>query len=259
MPGLVDVDLSDPRQVEDVFRAAAPAAVVHAGAMADPDACERDPEMTMRVDRDAPAFLARLCAGTGVRMIHFSTDLVFDGERAMSTEQDEPRPICVYGRAKLEAERAVLAAAPGAVVLRVATVYGRSLAGRPSFLDTLHTALSRGQSVRLFVDQWRTATPLSQLPELIAALLDAPQISGVFHWTGATRASRWDFGVEACRIFGFSETNLQPTRLAEAKFAAPRARDTSLDSRRLSQLIGLPLLTLRQGLELARAEFSLRP
>ncbi|MDD5655966.1 MAG: SDR family oxidoreductase [Elusimicrobia bacterium] len=254
-PGLLPLDLTDPGQIERVFAGAAPEAVVHAAAMADPDACERAPDLAFRVNRDATALLAGLCARAGARLVFFSTDLVFDGGQPMSTEDAPPRPICVYGRTKLEAEAAALDAGGSAAVLRVATVYGHSFGSRKSFLDALLAVLSRGERARVFSDQWRTATSCAQLPRVISALLGRGEISGVFHWTGATRASRWEFAREACRVFGFPEDLLEPASMDQARLPAPRPRDTSLDSTRLSGLLGIELLSLRGGLELARREY----
>jgi len=255
-PEFARLDLTDAAQLERVFGEAAPEAVVNAAGMADPDQCEREPDLARRVDRDGPRLLARLCARAGARLVHFSTDLVFDGEGSWYKESDPPRPLGVYGRAKLEAEAAVLDACPSAAVLRVATVYGRALSGRPSFLDTLHRTLSAGEKVLAFVDQWRTATPCGLLPGAVDALLRRRDLGGVFHCAGAQRASRWDFATEVCRVFGFPEALVEPGRAAEARFLSPRPRDTSLNSARLSGLLALPLPSLRRGLEQARREWE---
>lgn len=251
---MLRMDMSDARDIERVFREAAPCAVVNAAGMAAPDACEQAPDLAARVDRDAVAVLGRLCRDRGARLIHFSTDLVFDGEGAMYKEDAPTRPLSVYGRVKLEAEQLLREVCPGAAALRVATVYGRVLAGRPSFLDELCRRFERGERVPCFVDQWRTATYCGQLPEVVAALLRRPELAGVFHWTGATRASRREFALEVCRVFGWPESLAAPVRMADTRFIAPRPRDTSLDSSRLAGLLGMRRLPLREGLEAARRE-----
>jgi dTDP-4-dehydrorhamnose reductase len=254
-PDLPRIDLSEPASAERSILSLAPAAVVHTAAMADPDGCQRRPELARRVNTDGARAVARACRRLKARLVHFSTDLVFDGQGSWYKETDPPRPISVYGRTKLAAEGAVLSECPDATVLRVAAVYGRALGGRPSFLDALHDQLARGEKVKCFTDQWRTATPCAQLPEVVAALLCRPGLSGLFHWAGATRDSRQEFGAAVCRVFGFPESRVEPCRMAEARFCAPRPRDVSLDAGKLSGLIAIPRWTLAEGLARARRDW----
>ncbi|MDX6770772.1 MAG: SDR family oxidoreductase [Elusimicrobiota bacterium] len=246
-PLAVALDLAEPASIARAFDAARPRAVVHCGAVADPDEAERDPGLARRVNLDAVRALARLCAGAGARLIHFSTDLVFDGEKGWYDEDDAPSPLSVYGRLKLESEEAALALCPGAVVLRVSSCYGRPLGGRTCFVDHLRAGLAAGKPVPGFVDQWRTSTAADQLPEVARRLLADPDLEGVFHWGGADRATRFDTAVAFARVMGFDETLVHPARAAEKRFLAPRPRDASLDSARLAAAIGLAPLGLAGG------------
>ncbi|MBI4061694.1 MAG: SDR family oxidoreductase [Elusimicrobia bacterium] len=243
----LDLNLAEPESIRRAFDAAAPAVVVHAGAEADPDACERDPERARRVNVDAVKTLGRLCGASRTRLIHFSTDLVFDGERGWYSEEDAPNPRGVYARGKLESEEAALAGAPGAVVLRVSTAYGRSLGGRPSFVDGLRGKLAAGEAVTAFTDQWRTSTAADQLPEVLARLLADPDLEGVFHWGGAERATRFATAEIFARVMGFDERLVRPGRAADVRFASPRPRDSSLDSSRLAAAIGVAPLGYEAG------------
>jgi dTDP-4-dehydrorhamnose reductase len=187
-PGTAVLDLGDPASIARVFDTVRPAAVVHCGAVADPDEAERDPGRARVINVDATRALARLCGGAGSRLIHLSTDLVFDGEKGNYDEDDAPNPISVYGRTKLAAEEAALTLAPGAVALRVSSCYGRPLGGRTCFVDHLRASLSAGKPIGGFVDQWRSSTAADGLPELISRCLQDPDLEGVFHWGGADRA-----------------------------------------------------------------------
>jgi dTDP-4-dehydrorhamnose reductase len=248
------IELSAPEKAEKAVLALAPAAVVHAAAMAGPDECQLQPELAAKVNTDGAEAVARACRRLKARLVFFSTDLVFDGRSSLYKETDRPRPLSVYGGTKLAAEEAVLRECPDAAILRVASVYGIARSGRPSFLDTLLDKLSRGEAVPCFTDQWRTATPCAGLPGLVRSLLLRPDLSGVFHWAGAERASRLEFAQAVCRAFGFPESLLVPSRMADARFPAPRPRDTSLDCGKLSRLLKLRPWTLAEGLERARRD-----
>lgn len=250
--GLLAADLSAPGAGNALLDAAKPDAVIHCAAVADPDACEKDPRRAEALNALAAGALAAACAERGVRLVCVSTDLVFDGAAPPYSESAPPAPLSVYGRTKLEGERLVLARCPSAAVVRVALVYGRSGGGRASFLDWLLGELKARRRPRLFVDQWRTPTPVAQLPEVFARLAAKPELSGVFHWAGAQRVSRWEFGVAACRVFGLDEKLLEPAKLDDFPFAAARPRDVSLRCELLPKALGLAPLPLEAGLRLER-------
>ena len=252
-PDSVRLDLEDADSVRRAFDAARPAAVVHCGALAGPDDCEREPEKARRLNVDAARLVAGLCGAAGARLIHLSTDLVFDGEKGRYAEDDAPRPLSVYGRTKLDAEEAVLAAAPGACALRVASVYGRPLGTRTCFVDELRGALSRGEPIAAFTDQWRTPTDGDRLGEIVLRLLADPVLSGVYHWGGAERLTRFESALLVCRAFGYDERLVRPGRASEKSFAAPRPRDSSLDSSRLSSALGEAPPSMAAGLAALKA------
>jgi dTDP-4-dehydrorhamnose reductase len=246
-PGTAVLDLADPDSIKRVFEEVRPAAVVHAGAVAAPDECERDPEMARRVNLDATRTLAALCGRAGARFAFISTDLVFDGEKGRYSEDDAPNPLSVYGRVKLAAEEAALSLAPAAVAVRVAAVYGRPLGGRSCFVDELMNSLTRGEPVAAFTDQWRSPTAGDRLAEILLRLLAEPDLEGVFHWGGADRATRFEAAVALCRAFGFDEKLVRPSRMADKRVGASRPRDSSLDSSRLAAALGVAPVTLAEG------------
>ena len=252
-PDSVRLDLEEPASVRAAFAAVRPSAVVHCGGAARPDECETDPAMARRLNPEAARLVAELSAAAGARLVHLSTDLVFDGEKGWYDEDDEVRPLSVYGRTKLEAEEAVLSRAPGSVVLRVSSVYGRPLGGRPCFVDEWRAALSAERPIAAFTDQWRTSTDGDQLPEVIGRLLNDTVLEGVFHWGGAERLTRYETALALCAAFGFDASLVRPARVADQRPAAPRPRDVSLDSSRLSAALGLPPRALAAGFAALKA------
>lgn len=254
--GALDLDLASSDSIRRAFDAAAPKVVIHTGAESDPDACEKDQDRAKRVNVDAVKTLGMLCGASGTRLIHFSTDLVFDGDRGWYTEDDAPYPSGVYARGKLASEEAALVRAPGAVVLRISTAYGRPMGGRPGFVDGMRAKLAAGEAVSAFTDQWRTSTAADQLPEVLVKLLADPDIEGLFHWGGAERATRFDAAVTFARVMGFNENLIHPGRAVDMKFASPRPRDSSLDSSRLAAAIGMAPLTYEVGFKALRGAWG---
>jgi dTDP-4-dehydrorhamnose reductase len=243
----VSFNLDDPRSIVAAIGTLRPDVVIHSAAMAQPDECEREPERARRINFDATKELAALCHKSGSRLIHLSTDLVFDGAKSSYVEEDQTFPISEYGRLKLAAEWAIMKEAPDSVILRVASVYGRPLGTRSCYIDELRSALSQGKTISAFVDQWRTATAGDQLGEVLCRLLQKPSLRGVFHWGGAERASRYETALALCRVFGFDENLVLKSRAADKKFVAPRPVDTSLDSSRLAAALKMKPWTLEEG------------
>src|SRR4029434_5289718 len=117
---LLRADLLDPALEHQILDAVRPEAIIHCAAMADPDACELDPDGTHRINTDLPGELADYCFRRGIRFLHLSTDSVFDGTQdGIYTEKDAPNPLTVYSRSKFDAEGSVLSANPLAIIARV--------------------------------------------------------------------------------------------------------------------------------------------
>lgn len=241
------LDLADPDSLSQAFASAAPIAVVHAGGIADPDACECDADLARRVNVEAVEILSGLCAKSGARLVHFSTDYVFDGGKSWYRESDVARPLSVYGRSKLESEKATLSLCPGSIVLRVSNCYGRPVTGRTCFVDHWQANLAAGREVPGFTDQWRTSTAADQLPEVVGRLLARPDLAGIFHWGGADRTTRYEAALTYCRVMGHDERLVRPARAADRQFPAPRPRDTSLDSSRLAAALAIAPMGIREG------------
>ncbi len=228
------VDLADADAVAAAFRRARPQVVLHAAARARIHDCYRDPDRARRVNTDGSALLARLAAESGARMVHVSTDLVFDGERGAYREEDPATPLSVYGRTKCDAEPAVLAY-PRHAVVRVSLLFGPSVVGRASFFDEQVAALRAGRPVTLFADEWRTPLSLETAATALTELA-CSDFTGLLHLGGPERLSRLEMGRRLAAHLGADPALAVPGLRAQAPASEPRPRDTSLDSTRWHRL-----------------------
>jgi dTDP-4-dehydrorhamnose reductase len=231
---LLPVDLTDTATLAAAYRRARPHIVLHAAALARVSDCYHDPERARCVNAEGTAALARLAAENGARLVHVSTDLVFDGDTGAYTENDPAVPLSVYGRTKLAAESAVLAY-PYHVVARVSLLFGPSVVGRTSFFDEQVAALRAGRPVTLFVDEWRTAISLAAAANGLADLAFS-DYSGLIHLGGPERLSRWEMGLRLATHLGADPNLVVPGCRNQARAPEPRPRDTSLDSSRWRHL-----------------------
>lgn len=249
----VAFDLLAPDGFGPALDAAQAEAVVHCAALADADACERDPARAEACNAHAPAVLARECAGRGVRLVGLSTDLVFAGDRAWVGEAAEARPLSVYGRTKLAGERAVLDACPGSAVARVALVCGRGRGTRPTASEAVAWQLRAGGSPRLFTDQHRTPVDPGSLADALLRLLRGGQ-EGLFHLGGPERVSRFELGQRLARVLGLDSVRLLAGRQADLALSAARPPDVSLDSSRARRELGWQPRPLDEAIREGRTE-----
>ncbi|HEX8076838.1 MAG TPA: NAD(P)-dependent oxidoreductase, partial [Chthoniobacterales bacterium] len=137
------------------------------------DRCETQPEEAFALNAEAPRVLAEICAEKKARFIHISTDYVFDGEkRDPYTEEDEPRPVSVYGESKREGERRALEANERALIVRVSWVFGPD---RPSFIDWAINQAREHEAVKAIADKWATPTYTLDLAQLLLPLITGQQ------------------------------------------------------------------------------------
>ena len=225
---LCPVDLADVDAVAAAFRAARPDAVLHAAALAVVPDCHREPRRAEQINTSGSALLAELTQRAKVRLLHVSTDMVFDGERPPYREEDAVAPLSVYGRTKAEAERVVLAS-PGNTVVRMPLLFGPTRTDRATFFDRQVLAFRQGERVPLFHDEWRTPLSVQVAARVLLALAVAEPV-GLLHVGGPERLSRLQMGQRLAGFLGCDTAGIVPTSRSSVAAVEPRPGDLSLDS-----------------------------
>ena len=181
-----EMDFLDPGQVADVASTAQADWVVNCAAYTQVDRAESEPGQAQLINCDSAGRLAEAVAGYGGRMLHVSTDFVFDGTASRPyREDDAPNPLSVYGRSKRDAELAVGAALPQAIILRTAWVYG--VHGN-NFVKTMLRLAAEREQLRVVSDQVGTPTWARDIARAISELI-SHDARGVFHFTAAGETS----------------------------------------------------------------------
>ena len=257
-PGWLTVDLSRILTEADAVAAvgeARPDLILCVGAMTFVDGCEDNPEQASRVNAYGPSALAAYAHRRGLPFAFFSSDYVFDGsaERPGPYAEDAPtHPLSVYGKTKLEGERAVLRVQPRALVVRTSWVYGPDAAGR-NFISSLVRQLRAGDRVRVPSDQISTPTLNRDLAQTTLALLRS-ELHGIVHVTGPERLSRLALAQAVARFFGLDPGLVDGVPTAELGQKAARPLLSGLISGRLEEIgVGGRPRPLQEGLELTSA------
>ncbi len=233
----LQLDIRDAAAVSAAFAALRPQSVIHTAFV------QSGPDL-LATTAEGAAHVARAATAVGARLVHLSSDVIFDGERSDPyTETDPPAPITDYGRAKACAEALVAAAAPGAALVRTSLIYGFAPIDKISQF-TLDIADGR-VAARLFTDEYRCPIYVEDLAAALIELVATPY-AGVLNLAGPERLSRNAFGMLIARAWGRDPAQLPAGLSAES--GQPRPRNCTLDSRRASALLRSPVRGVREVL-----------
>ena len=245
---IVKADLLEAGACSHLMDEVRPDAIIHTAANADIDACESDPEGAHLLNAEFPGHLAELCAKRDVRMIHISTDAVFDGTKDSTyTEGDNPNPLSIYAQTKLDGENAVLSVKSDATVARV-NFFGWSLSGERSLSEFFVNHLSAGKPCNGFTDVWFCTMFVGDLADTLVRILEKG-LSGLYHTVGSEALTKYDFGVKIAHQFGFDEGLIQPISVKESGLKAKRSRNLRLSVHKLSTDLGLLIPSVSTGIE----------
>lgn len=244
---VLQTDLLAPGAVESVLEIAQPDWVIHCAALADLDACEADPELASQLNTELPRKLATLVARGGARLVHISTDAVFDGERGDYIETDTPNPLSVYARTKYAAETAVAETDPQAIIARV-NLFGWSLSGKRSLAEFFFYNLIEGKPVRGFTDVFVCPLLANDLADILTAML-GKKLQGLYHVVSKEPVNKYTFGVTLAQQFGLDASLISPCSVHEAGLKAVRSPLLTLCPDKLIQALGFPLPTFEEGMK----------
>ncbi len=251
-----ELDLADAEAVQAAVRRFRPAAVINAAAYTAVDLAESQPERAHAVNAVGPQHLAESVAALGAcRLLHVSTDYVFDGSSAAAYKPlDSTHPLNVYGRTKLQGEQCVLELLPrDAVVIRTAWVYAPQ--GK-NFLLTMLRLMRNSGAVRVVADQFGSPTMASSVAAALWRAAELPDAHGTFHWTDAGVISWYEFAcaiAEEAVALGLLTQPPRVTPITTADFptAARRPARSALDSADTELQLGLTQVPWRSNLRAA--------
>ncbi|MCW5633856.1 MAG: dTDP-4-dehydrorhamnose reductase [Rubrivivax sp.] len=256
-------DFTEPESLRALVWRVQPAVIVNAAAYTAVDKAEAEPELAGRINAVAPAVLADEAEACGALLVHYSTDYVFDGSGVEAREEDEGTgPLNVYGRTKLEGERAIRTSGCQHLILRTSWVYA---ARGGNFARTMLKLAAERELLKVVDDQFGAPTGAELLADVTAHVMQrlraAPELAGTYHCVAAGEASWFDYArhvIEWARAAGVAlklpPEGLRPVPSSEYPTPAKRPLNSRLSTRKLRDTFGLvpPLWTA--GVERMLAE-----
>jgi dTDP-4-dehydrorhamnose reductase len=225
--------------------------LINAAAFTNVDLCETQRDQAFLINAEAPRVLANLCGEKGAKLIHVSTDYVFDGEkRAPYTEEDEANPISVYGESKLAGEKNVLAADERYLVVRVSWVFGTD---RASFIDAMIKRAQEHEKVDAIADKFSTPTYTQDIARMLPQFFDRDVEGGILHFANAGKCSWQEYAqwaLDCCQRIGVSlkATTVGACKLTDMKsWVARRPVYSVLSTTKCTELAGTPPRAWREA------------
>lgn len=229
------LDISNRKMVETFLEKMSPDIIFLSGAVTNVDLCEEKPEETYKVNVLGVKNIIDL-ASTNCRIVFFSTDFIFNGEKGLYIESDVPSPISQYGHQKLLAEHYVAAQAQHFNIIRTNVVYGPEKQNK-NFAARLIKNLRDNKEVTVPQDEFGTPTYGPDLAErAIDIALHKP--NGIYHVSGSQLISRYRFALEVADIFGYDINLIKPVNSVDLKRPAKRPLSAGLLSNKIELNMG---------------------
>jgi len=236
------LDLAQPDRLQETLGALDFDVLINTAAQTNVDRCETHREEAFALNAEAPRVLAEICRAKNARLIHISTDYVFDGEkREPYTEEDAARPISVYGESKRAGEQRVLENSERHLVARVSWVFGPD---RPSFIDAMLKKARDEEEIAAVADKFSTPTFTSDIAAMLEPFFDDSQAGGLLHLANTGECSWQEYAqwaVDCARASGIpmKAKRVDALSLADMKtFVAKRPPYTVLSTAKFTRLTG---------------------
>ena len=245
------LNLSDLGAVREKLRNTSFDILINAAGFTKVDLCETQPDRAFLINAEAPRVVAEICDEKNARLIHFSTDYVFDGAKCEPyTEEDQASPISVYGESKLAGENNVLAAKSQNLVVRVSWVFGPD---RPSFIDAMVQQAQENDKVDAVADKFSTPTYTLDIAAMLPRVFDGSVSGGILHFANAGQCSWREYAqwaVDCCREAGLplKAKTIGERKLRDmANWIARRPVYSVLSTAKYTNLTGISPRTWREA------------
>jgi dTDP-4-dehydrorhamnose reductase len=250
-PVTQEVDITDAQQVQTLFTALTPTVVINSAAYTAVDKAEEEPQRAFAINADAVRTIAGECKRTGARLIHVSTDYVFDGSLGRPLREDDPvNPVSVYGRSKLAGEQnAQDVLGDDVTIVRTQALFGQR---GVNFVQTMLKLFSEREVLKIVDDQWVSPTWAGWLAEVILDLVRMPPV-GVVHASCDGTVTWCEFAREIQRLAapsykGAPLARIEATTARELNRPAQRPVFSAFDTTKLAMLLKRSPLPWRTGL-----------
>lgn len=249
----VQCDITNKKEVKSLVAASKPDVIMNAAAMTNVDACETEREMCWKVNVEGVENLIEAAKRYDTKLIHVSTDYVFDGKAGPYTEDDRPEPLSYYGKSKLASENALRKSGIPFVIARTMVLYGFAPGVKPNFALWLIESLEKRHKVTIVDDQIGNPTLVDDLAYGLIQAFEMER-TGIYHIAGRDIVSRYEFALKLAKVFDLDPLLITPVKTASLHQPAPRPLKSGLITLKAEVELGYKPSTVEQGLFILKTQ-----
>lgn len=217
----IQLDITKRKNVMEVIDNFEPDVIINTAAITNVDFCELNKETAWNVNVKGVENLVYAAKFVDAKIIHFSSDYVFDGKKGLYTETDIPNPISYYGRTKLASENVLKLSNLNYTIIRTMILYGVGKNVKSNFAIWVYENLKQNKEIRVVDDQYGNPTLVDDLAYAVLKIVEYDR-NGLYHIAGSEIVSRYGFAVAIAKQFGFDKKLIIPIKTALLKQPAPR-------------------------------------
>lgn len=245
-----EMDIANALETFSVMTLEKPDVVVHAAAITNVDDCELRPQQCDRINVQGTSQILTDAETFSSHFIYISTDFVFDGEKGNYTEEEDTKPISLYGFSKLQAESMVQTSSIPFAIVRTCLVYGNLLKGtRSNIVSWVKESLEQGKTIQVVSDQVRTPTYVEDLAKGIALIIEK-KATGIYHISGKDWLTPYDIAIKTAQKFQLDATKIIKVDASTFKQPGRRPLKTGFVIEKARKELGFEPISFDKGLEL---------
>jgi dTDP-4-dehydrorhamnose reductase len=246
------LDVTDRKQVLNLFSTLEPDVIIHTASETNVDKCEIQKEHAWKINVEGTRNIAEACKA-GAKLIYISTDYVFDGRKGNYKEDDTPNPINYYAVTKLEGEKQVIQNCKNFAILRTSVLYGWH-PWKQNFATWVINELKQNKEITVVEDHYNTPTLADNLAEMAIETI-LKDLQGVYHACGSERIGRYEFARQIARAFDLNQNLIRPIKMEQlTAWIAKRPRDSSLNTNKIRSQLEAKPLNITEGLDRMKKE-----
>ncbi len=253
--GYFSLDITNHHKVMDAVSSFKPSVIVNAAAYTDVDNAEVEKELAYKVNATAVGYLAEAANVFNAKLVHISTDYVFDGQKGNYSEESKPEPINYYGKSKLAGENLVRAKVQDYAILRTQVLYGFASDVKKNFALWVIDKLSKGENIRVVDDQIGNPTLADELAFAILKVCQRKSV-GLYHVSGFETISRYEFANRIAEEFGLDYSLIKAIKSDELSQRARRPKDSSFICLKAQAELGINMPSLKDSLSLMKQQMK---
>lgn len=251
------LDITNPRQLGFQISFYHPEVIINAAAYTDVDGCEIHKDKAWATNVGGVKNLVDSCRKQKIKLIHLSTDYIFNGEEGPYTEEDPPAPVNFYGETKLQSEKLIKESGIDFLIIRTNVLYGFGKNVKRNFLLWLLDKLSKNEKIKIVTDQFNNPTLVDNLSSCILEMVKK-DLSGIYHIAGSEYLSRYDFAIKVANKFDFDENNILPTKTEHLQQKAKRPHRGGLKTEKAEKILETQLLSIDTALDYIKQSEQLK-